>query len=46
MYLLAGINNRTLCNIEKYFVLLKILYPFVKYFVNPFVDASLILSDN
>ena len=48
MYLLAGINNRKLCNTprEKYFVFLKVPYPFVKYFVYPFVDESLILSDN
>ena len=48
MYLLVGINNRKLWNTprEKYFVLLKILYLFVKSFVNTFVDESLILSDN
>ena len=48
MYLLADINTKIFCNApeEKCFAPLRILYSFIKYFVNPFTDISLTFSDS
>ena len=48
MYLLADINIKQFCNIpeEKCFAQLRILYSFIKSFVNPFVNISLTFSDS
>ena len=48
MYLLADINTKQFCKIpeEKCFAQLRILYSFIKSFVNPFVNISLTFSDS
>ena len=48
MHFLAGINTKLFWNIpeEKYFAPLKILYPFIRSFVKPFVDIALTFSDS
>ena len=49
MYLiLADINTKQFGNTpeKKYFVTLRILYLFIKSFLNPFVDISLTISDS
>ena len=42
-YLVNVINTKSFCipSIEKYFTPLRILYLFIKYAVNPFVDINL-----
>ena len=48
MYFLSGINTKQFWNSpeEKYFVSLRILYSFVKSFVNSFVDIALTFFDS
>ena len=48
MYFLAGIDTKYFWNIpeEKYIAPLRILNLFIKSFVNPFVDTTLIFFDS
>ena len=48
MYLLAGRNTKHFWNIleEKYFAPLRILYPFIKSLVSPFVDIASTFFDS
>ena len=48
MYIFTDINTKQICNIleQKHFAPLRMLYVFIKSFVNPFVDIAITFSDS